>query len=397
MRVFDYDRASQLMDEFGLDVIVTHTKHSGSYIADYWYDIYYGDPSFPLLNHPWEDCYQWSATLVGLPKDQGKEAFIIGWTDEANDIPAMDVWIQDRRYWGVEMLVTGESEKGGFYHGPLEATADALRDRLLDESVIGVEMRLFPVPFYRKLKALLPKATFKDAEPCLQKLRMIKTPEEIRRLRKAAMILDTAMGTFYESVREDMRDTDLVKVLKLATLEAGGEFLTCHMAVGPKGAHNIRATGEKVERGKIVRVDLVISCERYLGDFSRVRVFGEPSPQTRAVHKVILNANEAMRSMIEPGIKCSDIYNCGIEVMRKGKLAPLNAFLGHSIGCELIHEYPFIAPRDETVLTPGMVIAVEPALRQKGVGSVNIEDMVLVTQDGSEVLTEYSRGLDPIL
>ena len=396
MRVFDYDRASELMDECGLDVIVTHTKHSGSYLADYWYDLYYGDPSFPLLNHPWQDCYQWAATFVGLPKNQDQEAFIVGWTDEANDIPAMDVWIQDRRYWGIEMIVTGETAKGGLYRGPLEATAAALSDRHLEGSAIGVEMRLLPMPFYQALKKLLPKATFRDAEPCLQRLRMIKTPEEIRRLRLAAGVLDTAMGAFYKSVREGMRDTDLVTKLKLATLDAGGEFVSCHMAVGPNGAKNIRPTGEQVAAGKIVRVDLIVSYERYLADFSRVRSFGPPSTETRRVHEVILKANERMRSMVAPGVRCADVYEVGINEIQEGQLTSLNAFLGHSLGCELVHEYPFIMPTDTTVLAPGMVIAVEPALRYKGVGSVNIEDMVLVTSDGNEELTHYDRGLAPI-
>jgi Xaa-Pro aminopeptidase/Xaa-Pro dipeptidase len=113
-------------------------------------------------------------------------------------------------------------------------------------------------------------------------------------------------------------------------------------------------------------------------------------------HDVIRTTNEALREAIGPGVKCSDLYWLGVQMMERGGLKLLNPYIGHAIGREQAHQYPFLMACDDTVLEPGMVIVPEPTLRLEGVGSINIEDMVLVTEDGHEDITTMSRQLTPI-
>jgi Xaa-Pro aminopeptidase len=396
MRLFDYDQAAQLMDEHTLDVVVTHTKHSGSYLADYWWKPRVGDPAFPLLINPWAKGYQWAATFVGLPKDEGQEAFIVGWTEEANYMAYRDVWITDRRFWGPGMTVTGRAEQVKVHPNPVECAVQALLDRGLEESNIGLEMRLMPVPFFQQWCELLPEATFKDAEPFLQKIQMVKSAEEIERLKIAARGTEQAARAMYQAVQEGITDFELVKIIKRTLVEAGVDHYNENLAIGPKAATMVGATGKPLQRGEIVRFDLGGAYKGYPCDLSRARVLGEPSPEMAKAHDVIRTTNEALREAIGPGVKCSDLYWLGVQMMGRGGLKLLNPYIGHAIGREQAHQYPFLMACDDTVLEPGMVIVPEPTLRLEGVGSINIEDMVLVTEDGHEDITTMSRRLTPI-
>jgi Xaa-Pro aminopeptidase/Xaa-Pro dipeptidase len=384
------------MEEHGLDVVLTHTKHNGSYLADYWCKPRMGDPAFPLLVHPLAQGYQWAATFVGLPKDEAKSAFIVGWSEEANYMAYRDVWIRDRRFWGPKMTVTGRRKQIDLYPQPLDAVAQALQDRGLGEGNVGLEMRLMPVPFFQRLRELLPGAAFVDAEAFLQKLQMIKSPEEVERFRKAALATERAIEAMYAAAHEGITDRELVKVMKRTLVDEGADHYGENLAIGPEGASMVGATGRTLRAGEIVRVDLGGSYDGYPCDLSRARVFGKPSPEMKRVHDVIRTANEALREAIGPGVKCSDLYRLGTEMMERGGLKLLNPYIGHSIGRERAHQYPFFMECDHTVLQPGMVMVPEPTVRYEGVGSVNIEDVVLVTEDGHEEITTISRHLAPI-
>ena len=101
--------------------------------------------------------------------------------------------------------------------------------------------------------------------------------------------------------------------------------------------------------------------------------------------------NEALREVIAPGTKCSDLYRRGVGMMKRQGLRLLNQFLGHSTAREHVHTYPCLMESYDTVLEPGMVVIVEPVVRVTGIGSINIEGMVVVTEDGREDITTLSR------
>ena len=145
-----------------------------------------------------------------------------------------------------------------------------------------------------------------------------------------------------------------------------------------------------------MRVDVGGAYQCYPCDMSRTRVFGEPSPEMLRAHRVVLGSNETIREAIGPGVRCSHLYRLGIDILERGGLVQLNLDLGHSIGREQVHQYPYLMEADDTTLVPGMVIVVEPTIRIEGIGSIAIEDMVLVTEDGREDITILSRQLVPI-
>ena len=128
---------------------------------------------------------------------------------------------------------------------------------------------------------------------------------------------------------------------------------------------------------------------------SRVASFAAmPDDAARRAHAAIFETNELMRLEAGPGVAASRLGAIARDNLERRGYAMLAPQAGHGIGRD-VHEPPYLAPWDDTILAPGMVIDLEPAMRVAGVGSVNIEDMVLVTENGCETLTDHPRELRP--
>ena len=389
-RLFDYARASRLMEQQGMDAVIAHTKYHVSYLSDYWWKPRMGWPS--LIIQPTET-FNIAATLVGIPGDEGRGSFIIGWSEEANYIEARDPWIKDRRYWGPPMPVTGITNRVDLYPHPVDAVVDALQYKGLVKGRIGLEMQLIPREFYKHFEELLPDATLLDAGPFFRELKMIKTPEEIRRLRSAARVTEKAIRQAYEAMEEGMTDWELERIMMKSIIDEGGLHYNDNVAIGAKGALMVGATGQRLQPGQVVRLELGGQYERYPCDMSRVYIFDTPDETTQRVHDVIRETSQLLREAVAPGLQCFELHQMGKDFMGKRGLTLLNTYIGHSIGCEQVHQFPFLSANDHTVLKPGMVVVTEPTVRYKGVGSVNIEDEVLVTEEGNDPITTLGREI----
>jgi Xaa-Pro aminopeptidase len=176
-------------------------------------------------------------------------------------------------------------------------------------------------------------------------------------------------------------------------IEQGATYGWCSIAYGPKGVTLVEPTELLPTAGDIVRIDLVGCYRGYYSDISRVAAFGRlPHAEAQRAHAAVLAANEAMRRMAGPGISCAQLWRVAHDTLDAQGYPLLSPGAGHGVGRD-VGEPPFLAPWEETLLEPGMVLALEPTMRVAGVGSVNIEDMVLITDDGCEALTTFPREL----
>jgi Xaa-Pro aminopeptidase len=167
----------------------------------------------------------------------------------------------------------------------------------------------------------------------------------------------------------------------------------CSVAFGPKGATLVEPTERRAAPGEIVRVDLVGMHRGYYSEVSRVAAYArEPGEEARRAHAAILETNAAMRAAVRPGARCRDLWRLARDTLGARGYPLLAPGAGHGIGRD-VHEPPFLAAWDDTELRAGMVLALEPTMRVVGVGSVNVEDMVLVTDGGCEPLTTFPREL----
>lgn len=393
MRPFDYDRASRIMRQESLDLVLAHTPHNVRYLTDYdaytlggaWLMPF--DSSFLL-----EDGKAYYLMFVGIPCDESKGAFMTPVTAEEGCVVYHDPWIKDRRFLGPRFVVQGRDEQVKTRGDPVALVAEVLKEKGLDDASIGLETTYIPAEILKKLREALPRATFRAADPVLWKLRMIKSEEEISRMRKAARATEKALQVAFESARQGITELELVRILHRAALDEGALWAYTEMAFGPKGADSVTPTNRRLQDDEIVRIDAGGWYEGYYCDMSRVAVLGKPSEKAVRYHAAVLKTNEAVRASIKPGVKCSDLYRVAAETMRSENCTIVIPIVGHGVGREC-HEHPFLSETNHAMLESGMEVNVEIAMRVKGVGSINIEDEVLVTKDGNELITTLERGL----
>ena len=150
------------------------------------------------------------------------------------------------------------------------------------------------------------------------------------------------------------------------------------------------ATAQALPRRGFVTLDFGVVLDGYCSDMTRTVHLGKGSPRARAVYDSVLEAQETAVAAVAPGVTCGAVDEAARSVLKKAKLAKwFSHSTGHGVGLEM-HEGPRLAANVEQVLEPGMVITVEPGVYLPGEYGVRIEDMVLVTEDGGEVLTAAS-------
>lgn len=230
----------------------------------------------------------------------------------------------------------------------------------------------------------------------LQSLRAVKSPSEVEVLKAG---LRTAEKAFREALRRvDGKTTEreLAIEIDLAARRRGAEALAFETIVagGNRGAVvHAKPTDRKL--GGATVVDWGIVRDGYCTDCTRTLAFGRIPSELKKVHLLILEAQECALEKIRPGARARDVDRAAREILeRAGYGKAFGHGLGHGVGLE-VHERPHLGPKSRDVLQQGMVFTVEPGVYLPGVGGVRVEDMVLVTADGVEVLTSLPRSLDP--
>ncbi len=384
-RIFDLDRASQLMDDAGIDIILPNTEANIRYVADYYYAE--GAPDFMM-----EDGESYYDAYVGVPRDSNKTAFFVGCTGEEGYLAWKDPWVSDRRFWGPQFPVVDGGWERKLKSNPVDVVIEALVEKGLEAGNIGLEMRHIKHAHFEQLKKHLPKATFTDAEPLLWEMRVIKSAEEISRIRIASRGASKALENAFRNAHVGMSEMDMKKNVIKTLIDEGVILCNTLIAFGPKGGYVVEPTPNRLKEGIIMRMDITAHYRGYATDISRVAAFGKVTEKAEEAHGVLLATNQALRAATKPGITGSELRKVQMDIMTRGKKTPLLPMVGHGVGI-IIHEPPFMTEQDNTILEQGMVLAIEPCIRMSDVGSVNIEDTVVVTEDGNESLTTAPRGL----
>lgn len=156
-----------------------------------------------------------------------------------------------------------------------------------------------------------------------------------------------------------------------------------HCAASP---HAVPGSRELCEQD-MLKIDMGAKVEGYCSDITRTYFIGQPDERFREVYGLVKAAQSAAAQAVRPGISGKDLDGIAREIISAGGYAAEFCHgLGHGVGLE-VHEGPRVSSRSEDILEPGMVVTIEPGIYVAGWGGVRIEDMVLVTQDGHEILT----------
>ncbi len=235
-----------------------------------------------------------------------------------------------------------------------------------------------------------------DVRPLSAKLRMIKSRQEIDNLRQAANIASHAMEKVQGAVRPGMRESELsawAEYLMKKEDAEGSSFEPFFMS-GENAWLPQRISSQKILReGEMALLDMGAIYEGYCSDITRTFAIRGISPQQREIFRVAREAQQAAIEAIHPGVAASDVDSAArtvIEDAGYGKFFP--HLTGHGVGLSS-HEAPIIDRGVNVILEPGMVVTVEPGVYVPGVGAARVEDMVVVTDSGCELLTSAPRGL----
>ena len=284
-----------------------------------------------------------------------------------------------------------------FTEGPMEFLADAIKEWRLERGRVGIELDYLPARDYKKLTAFLPKVTFEDAEPFFGKLRMIKTEEEIEKLRWAGRAAEKVHHDSFGKIRPGMTELDLASFIVHGLYEEGiDQVVKLVVGAGDRCSHaNPAPTKNVIKRGDMIRVDIFGSLSSYLSDVARTAVVGKPTAFQKETWKKLIEARAVTLENIRPGVHSQDVYQRFSKKFREMDLEPIN-FVGHGLGLTL-HEDPYINKFSDTILQPGMVLCVEPyyMMVDQNMG-FQIEDEIIVTEKGYELITNYQDSSELI-
>jgi Xaa-Pro aminopeptidase len=244
----------------------------------------------------------------------------------------------------------------------------------------------------------MPQAIWADATNLVERLRAIKSPREIEILRTAAelssaglqaLLPDLALGMDAARMTEIWRDAALTEALRRGLPPPASTW--AYIAVGGDGF----APGGPVQLGDLIKMDVGCVIDGYSSDGGRTAVMGSAGRAERKVYDALHKSFEAGFAALQPGVPLSTVYRTVATTMWDAGFSTYNrGHFGHGVGASIwSEEWPFISADATAMAEPGMVLAFETPYYIKGLGGFIIEDQILVTETGTEVMAPMSRDL----
>ena len=250
-----------------------------------------------------------------------------------------------------------------------------------------------------------PRATFVDISKDLAAIRAVKTPDEIAALRAAEKLNCEIWETVRGKFKAGMTERQMARIIQKLMIERGeGEAFATIVCVGKNAAECHHEPDDTVWNGREpVLVDMGVKLNGVCSDLTRNlvpdrkkgRLHCSPSPSTsplyRKVYALVLKANLAAIAAAKPGMTGRQLDKVARDVIRKGGFGKcFGHSLGHGVGYE-IHEEPYASKKGDMVLKPGMLVTIEPGIYLEDNLGVRIEDLILITESGCEVLSNCEK------
>jgi Xaa-Pro dipeptidase len=314
----------------------------------------------------------------------GKDLTLITSDGEAG--PARDAGVEVREYAGYTIDVPLDV---------VERQTAILRDLLAGwngrGTRVAVETRFLTVSLWTALQEAFPGAAWTPIDGALEQMRALKTPEEIARLRASLALCDLAQAEVRARLRPGISEIALWGEMKAALEQrAGGRLpLLADMVAGARTGDIGGLPGAYILReGDPVMADIVPRFNGYWGDICGGHFVGAPSREMASIWGIVRDTLRRGADAVRPGVAAKDLDALMRGAIRDAGYEPYPHHSGHGLGTSF-HEEPRIVPYNATALEAGMIVALEPGIYLPGVGGVRLEDVVLVTADGCELLTRH--------
>jgi Xaa-Pro aminopeptidase len=262
---------------------------------------------------------------------------------------------------------------------------------------VGFESDHTSVSARESLQKLFPKPVrLKAVQGIVENLRLVKDEEELSQIRAAVNVGSELFRSAIEAIRPGVRESQVAAEIEYAARRSGAEKMSFEtiVASGQRSAlpHGVASSSPIAAKGFVI-LDYGVILHGYCSDMTRTVHVGRVPLRARQIYRSVLQAQEAAIAAVAPGVEVGKVDAAARSVLRKAKLDRyFTHSTGHGVGLE-IHEHPRVARGQTEVLGPGMVITIEPGVYLPGTGGVRIEDMVVVTERGCEILTPTTKEL----
>jgi len=286
------------------------------------------------------------------------------------------------------------SDNPAQWHNAFEAAVQALQ---LTGKTIAVEPIHFRFLEMEYLRNAGQEIQLVSGETLFKQLRLRKTPEEIASMKEAARIAETALEETLKIVRAGISERQIAAELTIQLLRAGSDASLPFppiVASGPNAADPHAAVSDRLlQEGDFLLIDWGARWHGYCSDLTRTFAIGEISGQQTEVYQTVLRANRAAVAAARPGMRCGEVDLTARAVIENAGFGSFFTHrLGHGLGLET-HEDPYIYAENQQLLEEGMVFTDEPGIYLPGAFGVRIEDDLVITAEGCQQLTSFSREL----
>lgn len=271
------------------------------------------------------------------------------------------------------------------HEDPYDGFRRMLHERGIRSGRIGVDGRIWHSA-WQAFSQALKNIELVPAEPLLRETRLIKSPAAQALLRAAHLQGERLFFKLLDLVRPGISELELYRRLQ-ADFESEGLFVDPMIQSGPNGAVPHNPTGQRrLREGDTVVVDSVITWQGFHNDLTRTYAVGEPSSRAKQAYRTVRRAQAAAIEAARPGVECRLLDEIARRIIAEASFGEYFTHrLGHGMGIEG-HEPPYLVGGNTELLRPGMCMSVEPGIYVPGEFGIRIEDDILITADGCEVL-----------
>lgn len=277
---------------------------------------------------------------------------------------------------------------------PLPAIAEELKRSGVKK--LAFEKHLVTYNTYEEWKSAFDFVELVPTNGVIEQLREVKDESEIQLIKEATRIADAAFTHVLNFIKPGVRELDVALELEfhMRKLGASSSSFDIIVASGKRGALPHGAASEKlIQAGEMVTMDFGALYQGYVSDITRTVSVGEPDPKMKEIYDIVLRAQLNGVEKLKPGMTGKEADALTRDIIRDAGYAEAYGHsTGHSIGL-LVHETPNLSAASSAILKPGNVVTVEPGIYVTDLGGVRIEDDVLITETGCEILTKSTKEL----
>jgi len=281
---------------------------------------------------------------------------------------------------------------------PAASPADALEGVLHDLGVqgrrVGLDEGNLFAPTWKRLEERLAGTTLVPAYQMFRQARMVKGPDEVAALEKAALIAEDGIAAVLRMLKPGVAEREAARVYETEVVRQGAEPFFTVVTIGERAAlADVYPTDRALRPGDLVRFDLGCLVGPYRSDISRTAVLGTPTDKQARYYAAILAGERAAIAAMKPGVPVRQLFDIAVRVTRESGLPHYQRHhVGHGIGLEP-YDPPTINAATSIALEAGMVFCVETPYYEHGWGGLQVEDAVEVTAGGCRMLTRSSQDL----